>query len=136
MLLFPQLSNMRFFLLLFSFSVCLLATDSYFRSYIGYPSTSPLKIPKQGSEEFIETNKKAKIDIASTASYYVQTVVLTLNSLPTFFIVWLQFTRQTNFVTFKTNLNLLKKKNYTYNSNLCTWFLSINITVLLLIYSK
>ena len=130
MLFFLQPSSMRSLLLLFVFSVFLLATDINIMSFFCYPSP-PSRKSRQGSEELSKLNKKAKIDFELTTSHYIQSAILFLSFLSMMFITWLQFTRQTNLVTFSTNLNLFKRKSYTYNSNPCLLFLSILIIVLL-----
>ena len=45
---------------------------------------------------------------------------------------WFQMCNQTNFVNFRTNLNLYKKKKLMGNSSPLIWLLSVNMSMLLL----
>ena len=136
MMLCLRLSIIRFFF--FLFCVYLIATNTYIVSLLGYPSPPLSHIHRQNlkhEEEFNEhcrLNNYAKINMGILASYYFQSIFLVFSILSILITAWLQFTKQINFVAFSTNLNLFKKGNYIYESNLCLCLLSINIMMVLL----
>ena len=122
---------------------CLIILFVYFSVLNVYPSPffkqvlsscdSDIRNPKY--EEFNKNDRiyiHFEININLVLSHFLLLIFLVTSSFLLLICLWLQLCNQTRYAAFSTNLNLFSKKTLIPKSYPWTWFLSANITMLLL----